>query len=276
MTGSSPSNALLNRMWLELCEQRGTSEAFKRIVGAEIERRQPLPTAPPVITPVFMICVAYESGFGHGKDQDNLPNPYSEGTEEHEAYKVGYDEGYDRRWRNQQPNASELPSSTLRAAMGDASTKAPPPSINMNDRTMAESHGDPRITGGTTDDLVRCAFCDRPVKNGAGIVHVRRCCKDGEAFDVRNGLTVREQGTPRHHDSASLEQYNRAMQAAGVPHELLQVYDSNSWRRVGLARTYHTVMAPTVAPDGHPDIHGTEVLHALVAAFNCMLEGRGS
>lgn len=88
----------------------------------DLRRAQP-PNAPRVITPVFMICVAYESGFGHGRDQDNLPNPYSEGTEEHEAYKVGYDEGYDRRWRNQQPNASEIPSSRLRAAIGDAVTK---------------------------------------------------------------------------------------------------------------------------------------------------------
>lgn len=37
-------NPLLNRMWLDLCEQRGSVEAFKRIVGAELERvRRQLP-----------------------------------------------------------------------------------------------------------------------------------------------------------------------------------------------------------------------------------------
>jgi hypothetical protein len=67
-----------------------------------------------------------------------------------------------------------------------------------------------------------------------------------------------------------VDSYVEAMQAAGVPHEALQVYDSCSWRRVGLAREYREMMVPTIARDGHPDIRGTEVLIALVAAFNAM------
>lgn len=46
-----------------------------------------------VITPVFKLCVAYESGFGHGLQADDLPSPYSDGSQEHEAYLVGYNEG---------------------------------------------------------------------------------------------------------------------------------------------------------------------------------------
>lgn len=76
------------------------------------------------------------------------------------------------------------------------------------------------------------------------------------------------------HVSAVLQAYDQAMQAVGVPHEALSVYDSNSLRRVGLARQYEEVMAPTVAPDGHPDIWGVHVLRAMVAAFNAMLSGR--
>lgn len=46
-----------------------------------------------VITRVFIICNAYESGYGHGLERDELPNPYSEGSEEHEAYAIGYNAG---------------------------------------------------------------------------------------------------------------------------------------------------------------------------------------
>lgn len=128
----------------ELCViSPGGAEALTRAGSTKTEP----PNEPRVITPVFMICVAYESGFGHGRDHDNLPNPYSEGTEEHEAYKVGYDEGYDRRWRNQQPNASEIPSSKLQAAIGDAPTKTEPPAASLDAEVGAV--------------LIGCGFYDR-------------------------------------------------------------------------------------------------------------------
>lgn len=38
---------------------------------------------------VYVICNAYESGFGHGVEYDEYPNPHSEGTDEHEAYDIG-------------------------------------------------------------------------------------------------------------------------------------------------------------------------------------------
>lgn len=49
---------------------------------------------------VLAITTAYESGFGHGKELDELPNPYSEGGDEHEAYSIGYEQGEIRRRRN--------------------------------------------------------------------------------------------------------------------------------------------------------------------------------
>lgn len=74
--------------------------------------------------------------------------------------------------------------------------------------------------------------------------------------------------------SAALLAYIQAMQAAGAPHEPLEVYTSNSWRRVGLKREYKQVMGPCRDKDGHLNIDGTNVLHALVAAFNAMLESQ--
>lgn len=52
---------------------------------------------PPVPVNVLSITDAYESGFGHGKNIDEIPNPYAEGTNEHRAYSLGYDEGERRR-----------------------------------------------------------------------------------------------------------------------------------------------------------------------------------
>lgn len=65
--------------------------------------------------------------------------------------------------------------------------------------------------------------------------------------------------------------FDKALQAADVPRLPLEVYDSNSYRRVGLQQQYQVVMEPCTQRDGHPDIRGTGVLRALVAAFNAML-----
>jgi hypothetical protein len=57
--------------------------------------------------------------------------------------------------------------------------------------------------------------------------------------------------------------------------EPLKVYDSNSWRRIGLANRYKEVVYPEQQrPDGHLNISNTGVLRALVAAFNAMLARR--
>jgi hypothetical protein len=64
--------------------------------------------------------------------------------------------------------------------------------------------------------------------------------------------------------------YLEAMEAYDIPSELLEVYDSCSWRRVGLKGKYETVMQPVIASDGHPDITGGAVLRAMVAAYNAM------
>lgn len=92
---------------------------------------------------------------------------------------------------------------------------------------------------------------------------------------LERGRQIEESGGLRLVATPALRAYDEAMQAAGVPHEPLEVYTSNSWRRVGLAGgKYKQVMIPTVMRDGQPDIVGTDVLVALVAAFNAMLELR--
>lgn len=51
-----------------------------------------------MVSKVYMICNAYESGYGHGLDgKDDYCNPYREGTDEHEAYAIGRAEGAKRR-----------------------------------------------------------------------------------------------------------------------------------------------------------------------------------
>lgn len=73
----------------------------------------------------------------------------------------------------------------------------------------------------------------------------------------------------------ALEEYEKAMREFDVPQVPLEVYDSCSWRRVGIRGDYKTVMYPCNSrSDGHPDIAGGHVLRALVAAFNAMLEQR--
>jgi hypothetical protein len=49
-----------------------------------------------VISPVFIVCNAYESGVGHGLQRDGAVNPYTPLTNEWEAYAIGYDEGAKR------------------------------------------------------------------------------------------------------------------------------------------------------------------------------------
>ena len=51
-----------------------------------------------MVSKVYMICNAYESGYGHGLDgKDDYCNPYREGTDEHEAYAIGRTEGAKQR-----------------------------------------------------------------------------------------------------------------------------------------------------------------------------------
>lgn len=51
-----------------------------------------------MVSKVYMICNAYESGYGHGLDgKDDYCNPFKEGTDEREAYAVGRDAGSEER-----------------------------------------------------------------------------------------------------------------------------------------------------------------------------------
>lgn len=80
---------------------------------------------------------------------------------------------------------------------------------------------------------------------------------------------------PPHGTSAPLDaQFYEALDACGIK-EPLAVYDSNSYRRVGLAGQYRElVYAEQQRSDGHLSIHGTALLRAMVAAFNAMLTKR--
>jgi len=48
------------------------------------------------ISKIYMICNAYESGFGHGVNNDGLTGDYYADPEHNEAYKIGYDAGVER------------------------------------------------------------------------------------------------------------------------------------------------------------------------------------
>ena len=51
-----------------------------------------------MISRVFMICDAYESGIGHGLEEDGFSRgeDYYDDPELAEAYTIGYEEGQDR------------------------------------------------------------------------------------------------------------------------------------------------------------------------------------
>lgn len=57
-----------------------------------------------MVSKVFMICDAYEAGYGKGQQLRETVNPYLETTECHEAWQIGYDLG----WRRAQENHKEL------------------------------------------------------------------------------------------------------------------------------------------------------------------------
>jgi hypothetical protein len=60
-----------------------------------------------------------------------------------------------------------------------------------------------------------------------------------------------------------------------VPNEPLEVYSSNSFRRVGLKSQYKEVLYATRdRSDGHPNFSNYALLDALVCAFNAMLARR--
>lgn len=42
---------------------------------------------------VLFLCTAYESGVGHGQQNDNLCNPYADGDPAHYAYELGLEQG---------------------------------------------------------------------------------------------------------------------------------------------------------------------------------------
>lgn len=71
---------------------------------------------------------------------------------------------------------------------------------------------------------------------------------------------------------ALLSAFKDAITRHGVPQQPLEVYTSNSYRRVGLKGPYTPICyAYKQRADGHLDIAGTETLEAMVAAYNLVL-----
>lgn len=64
-----------------------------------------------MVSKVYMICNAYESGMGHGLQQDRVSNPYVPRSDESEAWQYGYDEGDDRA-KEERRNAARAPDNT--------------------------------------------------------------------------------------------------------------------------------------------------------------------
>lgn len=65
-----------------------------------------------MISKTFIICDAYEAGYGKGMDKRECNNPYKEGTEANEAWTIGYTLGYKRRLeseRDKQPESTADP-----------------------------------------------------------------------------------------------------------------------------------------------------------------------
>lgn len=79
-----------------------------------------------MISEVFMICDAYESGIGHGLQRDGLINPYDKMSKLHEAYKIGYELGVQRTAQQPEDHLSEE-AKNRRANAWLAAIEATPP-----------------------------------------------------------------------------------------------------------------------------------------------------
>lgn len=60
------------------------------------------------ITKVFMICNAYESGYGHGFNADGKDGSYYSDPDLNEAYKYGYEQGLENRKEMEETERSGL------------------------------------------------------------------------------------------------------------------------------------------------------------------------
>jgi hypothetical protein len=54
------------------------------------------------IEEIWMICNAYESGYGHGYDRRGLTNPYKGGTDQRKGWDYGFSEGEKKRMRHEE------------------------------------------------------------------------------------------------------------------------------------------------------------------------------
>lgn len=190
---------------------------------------------------VERVCTAYESGFGRGLSGRDLAQPYADGCAEAQGYFLGYSAGLKK--RDSVPSKKYLLEPDA-AYLENLAHEFPHP-MNIADE-LRDIASRIRLQIGSS------AETEAPLIDDANF----HCNQPPEAS-----------GAQREADAA----FDKAIQAAGVPLLPLEVYDSNSWRRVGLKERYHEVMAPCVQRDGQPDIRGTDLLRAMVAAFNAML-----
>jgi hypothetical protein len=69
---------------------------------------------------IFALCVAYESGFGHGAKEDGLQNPYEKNSDAHHAWNFGHEKGYER--RNQPDDLARVLDLSTEVAMAKEET----------------------------------------------------------------------------------------------------------------------------------------------------------
>jgi hypothetical protein len=104
-------------------------------------------------------------------------------------------------------------------------------------------------------------------KDGASLTWIRAVAEEGLRGESLAELSQKTSGA----ESSALDSsFEIARRRSGVD-EPLEVYTSNSYRRVGTKGEYHVLLYATRQRDGTLDISNYTLLEALVAAFNAML-----
>lgn len=134
----------------------------------------------------------------------------------------------------------------------------------------------------TSKKWLPCPFCgDRDIRSrhvghtDGWVIECHSCPCELSFFTSETEAWAAWNKRPSHETLSALDaEFFHALDRCDTQ-EPLKVYDSNSWRRIGLANSYKTVVYPeTQKYDGHLNIANTGVLCALVAAFNAMLARR--
>lgn len=106
-----------------------------------------------MISRVFMICDAYEAGYGKGLDKRECGNPFLEGTDTKEAWTIGYTLGYKRALESERTKQ-------IAAAEGQISDKGYEESTHEKQQKFAIRRQDP-CPGCSPGEVCRTPACGR-------------------------------------------------------------------------------------------------------------------